>query len=46
MKNEYPYLHEISMRILLCFCTTYLCEIAFSAMTVLKNKEKEPPATL
>jgi len=29
MKNEYPYLHEIAMRFLLCFSTTYLCETAF-----------------
>ena len=36
MKNEYPNLHEIAMRFLLCFSTTYLCETAFSAMTVLK----------
>ena len=29
MKNEYPNLHEIAMRFLLCFSTTYLCETAF-----------------
>ena len=40
MKNEYPNLHEIAMRFLLCFSTTYLCETAFSAMTVLKMKER------
>ena len=33
MKNEYLNLHEIAMRFLLCFSTTYLCETAFSAMT-------------
>ena len=36
MKNEYSNLHEIAMRFLLCFSTTYLCETAFSAKTVLK----------
>jgi hypothetical protein len=36
MKNEYPNLHEIAMRVL-CFSTTYLGETAFSAMTVLKT---------
>jgi len=40
MKNEYPDLHEIAMRFLLCFSTTYLCTTAFSAMTVLKTKER------
>ena len=40
MKNEYPNLHEITMRVLLCFHTTYLCETAFSAMTVLKTKQR------
>jgi len=40
MKNEYPNLHEITMRFLLCFSTTYLCETAFSAMTVLKTKQR------
>ena len=45
MKNEYPHLHEIAMRFLLCFSSTYLCETGFSAMTVLKNETKEPPAT-
>ena len=42
MKNEYPNLHEITMRFRLCFSTTYsyLCETAFSAMTVLKTKQR------
>jgi len=40
MKNEYPNLHEIAIRFLLCFSTTYICEIAFSAMTVLKTKQR------
>ena len=39
MKNKYPNLHEITMRFLLCFSTTHLCETAFSAMTVLKTKQ-------
>ena len=40
MKNEYPNLHEIAMRFLLCFSNTYLCENAFSAITVLKTKQR------
>ena len=40
MKNEYPILHEIAMRFLLCFSTTYFSETAFSAMTVLKTKQR------
>ena len=40
MKYEYPNLHEIAMRFLLCFSTTYHCETAFSAMTVLKTKQR------
>jgi len=43
MKNEYPNLHEIALRFLLCFSTTYLCETAFSAMTVLKTKQRNRP---
>jgi len=42
MKNEYPDLHEIAIRFLLCFPTTYLCETAFCAMTVLKTKQRNP----
>ena len=40
MKNDYPDLHEIAMRFILCFSKTYLRETAFSAMTVLKTKQK------
>ena len=40
MKNEYPNLHEIAMRFLLCFSNTYFCETAFSATTVLKTKQR------
>jgi len=40
MKNKYPNLHEIAMRFLLCFSTTYFCETAFSAMSVLKTKQR------
>jgi len=40
MKNEYPNLHEIAVRFLLCFSITYLCETAFSAMTVFKTKQR------
>ena len=40
MKSEYPNLHEIAMRFILCFSTTYICETAFSAITVDKTKER------
>jgi len=40
MKSEYPNLHEIAMSFLLCFSNTYLCETAFSAMTVFKTKQR------
>jgi len=37
MKNEYPNLHEIAMRFLICLSNTYLCETAFSVMMCLKR---------
>jgi len=40
MKNEYPDLQEIAMRFLLCFSNTYPRQTAFSAMTVLKTKQR------
>jgi len=40
MKNEYPKLHEIAIRFLLCFSNTYLCESAFSTVTVLRKKKR------
>jgi hypothetical protein len=43
MKNEYPNLHDIAMSFLLCFSTTYLCETAFSAITLLKTKQRNRP---
>ena len=41
MKNEYPNLHERAMKFHPCFATTYLIETAFSAMTVLKTKQRK-----
>ena len=40
LKNEYPKWREIALRFLLRFPTTYLCETEFSAMTVLKAKQR------
>ena len=39
MKNVYPNLPEISLRFHIRFSTTYICETAFSVMTVLKKKQ-------
>lgn len=36
--NEYPVLSKKAIKILLPFCTTYLCEKGFSTYTYLKNK--------
>ena len=41
MRNEYPDLHEIAMRLLLCFSIIYLCETVFSVTTVLNLLEQE-----
>ena len=38
VKAEYPILSELAMAALLRFVTTYLCESAFSTLTVLKTK--------
>jgi len=40
MKNEYPNLHKKGQLNFFCFSTTYLCETAFSAITVLKTKQR------
>jgi len=40
MKNEYPNLHEIAMRFLPCIFHHIYFETAFSAMTVLKTKQR------
>jgi len=40
VRNDYPILHEKAMRILLAFSTTYLCESAFSALTIIKSKQR------
>ncbi|GFQ88510.1 putative transposase [Trichonephila clavata] len=38
IKSEYPLLSEMAMNKLLPFCTTYLCESAFSTLTYIKSK--------
>ncbi|GFX97607.1 SCAN domain-containing protein 3 [Trichonephila clavipes] len=36
IKSEYPFLSEQTMKILIQFSTTYLCEMAFSSVTAIK----------
>jgi hypothetical protein len=38
VKNEYPVVIELVIRVLLPFATSYLCESAFSASTYIKSK--------
>lgn len=38
VSQEYPLLHKKAMHILLPFATTYLCETAFSMLTIMKTK--------
>jgi len=40
MKNEYPNLHEIAIRLLLCFPPHIFVKLHFSAMAVLKTKRR------
>uniref|UniRef100_A0A672QSS6 HAT C-terminal dimerisation domain-containing protein n=1 Tax=Sinocyclocheilus grahami TaxID=75366 RepID=A0A672QSS6_SINGR len=36
--EEHPVCHTAAMKVLIPFCTTYLCEAGFSTMTALKTK--------
>jgi hypothetical protein len=38
VKNEYPIVAELAVRVLVPFATSYLCESAFSALTHIKSK--------
>jgi hypothetical protein len=38
VKNEYPVVAELAVRVVLPFATSYLCESAFSALTYSKSK--------
>ncbi|XP_023210433.1 zinc finger MYM-type protein 6-like [Centruroides sculpturatus] len=40
VKSEYPVLHKKAVRMLLPFSTTYLCESTFSAMVMIKLKQR------
>ncbi|XP_008178224.1 protein FAM200B-like [Acyrthosiphon pisum] len=40
IKSEYPELSKIAISTLLPFATTYLCETAFSALTVIKTNRR------
>jgi hypothetical protein len=37
-RNKYPMIHSIALKTYSCFGSTYLCEVAFSPMTIIKNK--------
>jgi hypothetical protein len=37
-RNKYPMVHSIALKIYSCFASTYLCEAAFSSMSIIKNK--------
>lgn len=36
VSTELPTMSEVALNILLLFCATYLCKVAFSALIVLK----------
>jgi hypothetical protein len=38
MKNEYPFVREIALRVLILFSTSYSCEAGFSVVAVIKSK--------
>ncbi len=38
VEREYPQLSKAAMDVMMQFCTTYLCEKTFSALTYIKNK--------
>ena len=37
-RNKYPMIHSIALKIYSCFGSTYLCEVAFSSMSIIQNK--------
>ena len=45
-RNEYPTLSELALGKLLPFCTTYLCEAAFSKLTTIKSKNRSSLETV
>ena len=40
LKDKFPCITKQSLRILLQFSTSYLCEIGFSSLTTIKNKKR------
>ena len=37
-RNKYPMLRSVALKLYSCFGSTYLCEIAFSTMSIIKSK--------
>ncbi|PNF15078.1 hypothetical protein B7P43_G16511, partial [Cryptotermes secundus] len=37
-RNKYPMIHSIALKIYFSFGSTYLCEVAFSSTSIIKNK--------
>ncbi|PNF31602.1 hypothetical protein B7P43_G18079, partial [Cryptotermes secundus] len=42
-RNKYSMIHSIVLKIYPCFGSTYLCEVAFSSMSITKNKYRSCP---
>jgi len=40
VKEEYPRISDKAITVLLPFCTTYLCELSFSSLVLIKNEKR------
>jgi hypothetical protein len=39
-KNKYPMISSVALKIYSCFGSTYLCEVSFSSMNIIKGKNR------